>query len=136
MSWADAALTDPCGLHRGTDSGERRRYLVKHSIATLDVEGFDGAIAEVDPTLVLFTAPWCTNCRRVAPEASALAADNPWSLRVRQVVVDDAPDLAERFEIRSIPAALLFRGGELVQRIHPREAGELVAAVESGLEVA
>jgi thioredoxin 1 len=106
---------------------------VKHSIATVDVAGFDTAVEGGDPTLVLFTAPWCVNCRRVAPEAGALAAGNPWSLRVRQVVVDDSPDLAERFGIRSIPAALLFKDGELVERIQPREAGELRAAVAAGL---
>lgn len=109
---------------------------MKHSIATLGVAEFDTAIEESDPTLVLFTAPWCTNCRRVAPEASALAADNPWSLQVRQVVVDDSPGLAERFGIRSIPAALLFKEGRLVQRFQPQESGELRAGVASELEVA
>ena len=109
---------------------------MKHSIATLDVAGFDTAIEEGEPILVLFTAPWCTNCRRVGPEASSLAADNPWSLQVAQVVVDDSPDLAERFEIRSIPAALLFKDGRLVQRYQPQQAGELRAAVASELEVA
>lgn len=109
---------------------------MKHSVATLGVEALDATIAGVDPTLVLFTAPWCANCRRIAPEVDTLAADNPWSLQVHRVVVDDSPDLADRFDIRSVPTALLFSKGTLVRRIQPREPGELRTAVESGLEVA
>lgn len=105
-------------------------------IATLDAAGFDSAIKQDGPALVLFTAPWCIKCKRVAPEASALAEDNPWSLRVLRVVVDDSPGLAERFQIRSIPAALLFQHGQLVQHIQPREGGQLRAAVTAQLEVA
>jgi thioredoxin-like negative regulator of GroEL len=107
--------------------------MMDSTVPTLDAAGFDAAVGSAEPTLVVFTAPWCTTCRGTDPEVRALAADNPWSLRVRRVVVDDSPELAVRFDVRSIPSALLFRAGELIRQVQPRGAGELVAAIESEL---
>ncbi len=118
--------------HQGESIG--KDVPVMHSLTALEADEFDAVVASVDPTLVVFTAVWCTNCRRTAPEARELAADNPWSLQVRQVLVDDTPALAQRFEVQSIPTALLFKGGELLQRIQPHATGELKAAVASELD--
>jgi thioredoxin 1 len=104
------------------------------SIEKLDTVGFEAAVTgRPGPALVLFTAPWCTVCRGIEPEARELAEANSWGMTVRRVVVDDDPDLAARFGIRSIPAALLFVDGDVVERIQPRGAGELRSALEKAL---
>ena len=80
--------------------------------------GFDAAIEEgAGLTLVDFWAPWCAPCRAVAPILDELAHEYEGRMTVAKVNVDDNPGAAARFGIQSIPTLLLFRGGELVQRI-------------------
>jgi thioredoxin 1 len=106
---------------------------MNEDIKKIDTAGFDAAIGEPGRTLVLFTAPWCVVCRGIEPEARRLAEENPWDLAVRRVVVDDDPELAARFDVRSIPSALVFAQGELIARIQPRKPGELRSAVETAV---
>ncbi|MEV0074070.1 MULTISPECIES: co-chaperone YbbN [unclassified Amycolatopsis] len=103
------------------------------TIEKLDTAGFDAAVAGSQPALVVFTAPWCTVCRGIDPDVRQLAEANPWGMVVRRVVIDDDPALAQRFDIRSIPSALLFTEGELAAKIQPRKPGELQAALEEAL---
>ena len=81
-----------------------------------DEQTFDREVLERDgTTLVEFWAPWCGPCRAVKPIVEMVAAERDGTgLRVAFVNVDDAPRLAERFGIRSIPAMKLFRGGRVV----------------------
>ncbi|GEL23716.1 hypothetical protein PSU4_26700 [Pseudonocardia sulfidoxydans NBRC 16205] len=103
------------------------------SVETLKSADFDAAVGDENPTLVVFTAPWCAVCRGIDAEVRELATGNAWSLAVRRVVVDDAPDIAQRFEIRSVPTALVFRAGDPVARVLARATGELSAGLETAL---
>lgn len=67
------------------------------------------------PTIVDFRAEWCGPCNMLGPELDAIAQARG-DLAVVQVDVDKSPDLAARFGIASIPAVLLFKGGELAGR--------------------
>ena len=69
------------------------------------------------PVLVDFWADWCAPCRRIAPAVDRLANRYPGQLRVGKVDVDAQPELAQSYGIRSIPALLVFRDGEVVDRI-------------------
>ncbi|MCI2419254.1 thioredoxin family protein [Saccharopolyspora sp. K220] len=106
---------------------------MNNEIKKIGTADFDAAIGEPGRTLVLFTAPWCVVCRGIEPDVRRLAEENPWDMAVRRVVVDDDPDVAARFDVRSVPSALVFADGELVARIQPRQPGELRAAVETAL---
>ncbi|WP_326836403.1 thioredoxin family protein [Amycolatopsis rhabdoformis] len=99
----------------------------------IDTAGFDTAISATPRTLVLFTAPWCTVCRNLEPDARQFAEDNAWNVTVHRVVIDDDPGLATRFGVQSVPSALLFVDGEPGALIQPRRAGDLAEAVAKAL---
>jgi thioredoxin 2 len=69
------------------------------------------------PVLVDCWADWCGPCHMLAPTIDALARDYAGRVLVGKLDVDANPETAGRFDIRGIPALLLFRGGQLVDRL-------------------
>lgn len=69
------------------------------------------------PVLVDFWAEWCAPCRMIAPIVAALAEEYAGKLAVAKLDVDELPELADRYGVRSIPTLGVFVGGQLVRRI-------------------
>ena len=69
------------------------------------------------PTLVDFWAVWCGPCRAVAPAVEAIATEYKGKVKVGKLNVDDHQQVPQKYEIRSIPTLLIFKGGNVVGQI-------------------
>ena len=75
---------------------------------------FRSEVLEADrPVLVDFWAQWCGPCRTLGPVIDELAIEQSDQVKVVKVNVDDSPDTAREYAIRSIPTVLLIHDGEV-----------------------
>jgi len=86
----------------------------------LDVtdNNFDSEVLKSEtPVIVDFWAEWCQPCRQIAPIIKTLADDYEGRVKIVKVNVDDSQHVAGNFGIRSIPAVLSFRNGQVVDQV-------------------
>ncbi len=77
------------------------------------------------PVFVDFWASWCGPCRMFAPILDQIAEENPDTLKVVKVNVDEEPELAQQFGVMSIPTLVLIRDGKVVSTsvgVRPKDA--------------
>ena len=83
-------------------------------IAELNEENVDQVIAAATtPVVVDVYAPWCGPCKMLAPLMEQLADHFAGRIQFFKVNVDEAPEIAGRFEITGVPTLLLFCDGKL-----------------------
>ncbi len=81
------------------------------------------------PVLVDFWAAWCAPCRLIAPAVEAIAKDYAGRAKVGKVNVDENMSTSSKYNIRGIPALLVFKGGEMRDQIVGASSKENIQAM-------
>jgi thioredoxin 1 len=88
------------------------------SFVHLTEENFEEEVVKSSlPVLVDFWAEWCGPCRMISPIVEQVAQELQGKLKVGKVNVDEAQQLAAKFNIMSIPTLLVFKQGKVVDQM-------------------
>lgn len=82
---------------------------VKVDTANFQTEVLDSA----EPVVVDFWAEWCGPCKMIAPSLEEISNELEGKVKVAKVNIDDNPELAARYGVRSIPTLAIFKAGEV-----------------------
>jgi thioredoxin 1 len=84
------------------------------SIVNATDSNFDTEVlASAGTVLVDFSAAWCGPCKKLEPIVHEIAADYGDRLKVVKVDIDQAPSVAAKYGVLSIPTLMIFHGGQV-----------------------
>jgi len=108
----------------------------KHAVKHADDHTFETAILKGGrPALVDFWAPWCGPCRALAPILEALAGEYGERLDVVKVDIDESPQTALQYGVRSIPTLLFIKDGQVREtKIGMASREDLAAMIDRNLK--
>ena len=83
------------------------------AVIELTKQNFQSEVAESkEKVLIDFWASWCGPCRMVSPIVDEIAEESPAGVKVCKVNVDEQPELAQQFQVMSIPTLLVMKDGK------------------------
>jgi thioredoxin 1 len=105
--------------HIVTSSGKEVSRMDKESpLIHLNENNFDEEILKSEkPALVDFWAPWCGPCKMIGPIIEGLAEEYRGRVKVTKLNVDDNPNKAAAYGIKSIPTLILFKDGKVLDTL-------------------
>lgn len=82
------------------------------------IDNFQGEVLDSkQPVLIDFYADWCGPCKMMAPTVQKVADEYDGRLKVGKVNTDEQPDLAQAFQVMSIPSLFIIRDGKVVDKM-------------------
>ena len=102
------------------------------SILHVNNNNFDSVKTSDKPVLLDFYADWCGPCRMVSPHSrKKIAAENPQYL-IGKINVDKEPELAQRFNVMSIPTLIVIQNGKVIRQSEgARPKAQILAMLKS-----
>jgi len=92
--------------------------MASNDVVTLEDGTFDAEVLKSEiPVLVDFWAEWCGPCKAIAPVVEQIAADFKGKVKVGKMDIDKHQGVAQKYNIRSIPTLLVFKGGQVVDTV-------------------
>lgn len=84
----------------------------------IDKSNFQSDVLQAgEPVVVDFWAEWCGPCRMIAPSLEEIATEMAGQVKVAKVNIDENPELAAQFGVRSIPTLLMFKDGKVASNM-------------------
>ena len=108
---------------------------MSENIVHTNDSNFDADVVNSDkPALVDFWAEWCGPCKMIAPFIDEAASEYAGKLSVVKLNVDESPNIAAKFGIRSIPTLMLFKDGAVqAQKVGAFSKSQLTEFLDSNL---
>jgi thioredoxin 1 len=80
----------------------------------VDTNNFQSEVLNsVEPVVVDFWAEWCGPCKMIAPALEEISAELTGKVKVAKLNIDENPELAAQYGVRSIPTLAIFKGGAI-----------------------
>ncbi|MFD1747236.1 thioredoxin [Rhizobium helianthi] len=80
----------------------------------VDMSNFQSEVLDsAEPVVVDFWAEWCGPCKMIAPSLEEISAEMAGKVKIAKLNIDENPELAAKFGVRSIPTLAMFKGGEV-----------------------
>lgn len=80
----------------------------------VDNSNFQSEVLDsAEPVVVDFWAEWCGPCKMIAPSLEEISTEMAGKVKIAKLNIDENPELAAKFGVRSIPTLAMFKGGEV-----------------------
>lgn len=105
--------------------------MASNDVVTLEDGTFENEVLKSDlPVLVDFWATWCGPCKAIAPVVEQIATDFKGKVKVGKMDIDKHQGVAQKYNIRSIPTLLVFKGGKVVDTVIGADRTRIIESVK------
>ena len=84
------------------------------SVKVTDDSFKDDVIGSSTPVLVDFWAGYCAPCKQIAPALEEISDEFAGKMKVAKINIEEDPEIAAKFHVRSIPTMMIFKDGQVV----------------------
>jgi thioredoxin 1 len=104
--------------------------MASSDVVTLEDGTFDNEVLKSEiPVLVDFWATWCGPCKAIAPVVEQIAVDFKGKVKVGKMDIDKHQGVAQKYNVRSIPTLLVFKGGKVIDTVIGSDRTRLLESV-------